>query len=104
MCYASRGPMPRDAIHEAHDAAPDAAAVETALLQKRYPGVEALAGVSLTVERGEIFALLGPNGAGKTTWISVVCGLVRPTGGVARVMGHDVVRDSIAARKLIGLV
>src|SRR4051812_44740537 len=97
MCYASRGPMPRDAAR-------DAAAVETALLQKRYPGVEALAGVSLTIERGEIFALLGPNGAGKTTWISVVCGLVRPTGGVARVMGHDVVRDSIAARKLIGLV
>jgi ABC-2 type transport system ATP-binding protein len=82
----------------------DAAAVETVDLQKHYAGVEALAGVTLTVERGEIFALLGPNGAGKTTWISVVCGLVRPTGGHARVLGHDVVRDSIAARRLIGLV
>src|SRR3954471_4265634 len=80
------------------------AAVETFALQKRYAGVDALAGVSLTIERGEIFALLGPNGAGKTTWISIVCGLVRATAGHARVLGHDVVRDSIAARKLVGLV
>jgi ABC-2 type transport system ATP-binding protein len=80
------------------------AAVETEQLQKKYPKVEALKGVSLRIERGEIFALLGPNGAGKTTWISVVCGLTRPTSGRASVLGHDVVRDSVAARKLIGLV
>lgn len=80
------------------------AAVETEQLQKKYPKVDALKGVSLRIERGEIFALLGPNGAGKTTWISVVCGLTRPTGGRASVLGHDVVRDSVAARKLIGLV
>ena len=80
------------------------AAVETVDLQKRYEGVTALAGVSLTIRPGEIFALLGPNGAGKTTWISVVCGLVRPTGGHARVLGHDVVTDAIAARRQLGLV
>jgi ABC-2 type transport system ATP-binding protein len=80
------------------------AAVETDDLHKNYPGVTALDGVSLSIAPGEIFALLGPNGAGKTTWISVVCGLVRPTAGRARVLGHDVVRDAIAARRLVGLV
>src|SRR6185312_13615582 len=66
--------------------------------------VEALRGLSLRIEPGEIFALLGPNGAGKTTWISIVCGLVRPTGGTASVLGHDVDRDALAARRLVGLV
>ena len=80
------------------------AAVETKDLTKRYAGVTALAGVSLSIEAGEIFALLGPNGAGKTTWISIVCGLSRPTAGTARLLGHDVFRDAIAARKLVGLV
>jgi len=91
-------------------------AVETDVLEKKYPSqrrkgtagkggeVHALRGVSLRIEAGEIFALLGPNGAGKTTWISTVCGLVRPTAGRARVLGHDVVTDSLAARRLIGLV
>ena len=80
------------------------AAVETTDLAKSYPRVEALRGLSLRIEPGEIFALLGPNGAGKTTWISIVCGLVRPTAGTARVLGHDVVRDSLAARRQVGLV
>jgi ABC-2 type transport system ATP-binding protein len=80
------------------------AAVETIDLDKRYGDVHALAGVSLRIEPGEIFALLGPNGAGKTTWISSVCGLVRPSGGEIRVLGHDVTRESVAARRLIGLV
>jgi len=79
-------------------------AVETDGLKKRYGDLTALAGVSLSIDAGEIFALLGPNGAGKTTWISIVCGLVRATAGHARVLGHDVVRDPIAARKLVGLV
>ena len=82
----------------------DAPAVETHDLRKQYPGVEALSGLSLSIGAGEIFALLGPNGAGKTTWISVVCGLVRASGGRAAVFGHDVVRDAVAARKLVGLV
>src|SRR5215470_17317647 len=80
------------------------AAVETWELAKRYPRVEALRGVSLRIERGEIFALLGPNGAGKTTWISIVCGLVRATSGRAEVLGHDVVTEAMAARRIVGLV
>jgi ABC-2 type transport system ATP-binding protein len=79
-------------------------AVETDALVKRYPKVEALGGVSLTIQPGEIFALLGPNGAGKTTWISIVCGLTRATSGQARVLGHDVVTDAMAARRAVGLV
>jgi ABC-2 type transport system ATP-binding protein len=79
-------------------------AVETQALSKRYPKVEALKSVSLSIARGEIFALLGPNGAGKTTWISIVCGLVRATSGQARVLGHDVVSDAMAARRAVGLV
>ena len=80
------------------------AAVETEDLHKRYDRLTALGGVSLSIQSGEIFALLGPNGAGKTTWISIVCGLVRASSGRARVLGHDVVSDAIAARKLVGLV
>src|SRR3954471_9801830 len=80
------------------------AAVETRDLWKRYPKVDALKGVSLRIEPGEIFALLGPNGAGKTTWISIVCGLTRPTGGGAEGVGHYVHRDACAARRLLGLV
>ena len=80
------------------------AAVETHALVKRYPKVEALGGVSLSIEPGEIFALLGPNGAGKTTWISIVCGLASATSGTARVYGHDVVADAMAARRIVGLV
>ena len=81
------------------------AAIEIEGLTKTYKtGFEALKGVSLTIERGEIFALLGPNGAGKTTLISTVCGIVTPTGGAVRVGGHDIVKDYRAARREIGLV
>ena len=74
-------------------------------LSKRYDsGTAALDDVSLQIDEGEILALLGPNGAGKTTLISIICGLVRPTGGSVRVGGHDIARDWRAARRLIGLV
>src|SRR5690606_33840702 len=52
-------------------------------------GFQALRGVNLDIRQGEIFALLGPNGAGKTTLISVICGLVNPTGGRVLADGHD---------------
>ncbi len=61
-------------------------------------------GVSLDIEEGEILALLGPNGAGKTTLISIICGIVNPSGGQVMVGGHDVVKDFRATRSLIGLV
>ena len=74
-------------------------------LSKTYAsGFRALSNIDLEIRRGEIFALLGPNGAGKTTLISIVCGIVNPTQGQVRVDGHDIVRDYLAARSLIGLV
>ncbi len=66
--------------------------------------VEALKGVSLDIEDGEILALLGPNGAGKTTLISTICGISVPTSGRILVGGHDVVTDFRQARAMIGLV
>ncbi len=74
-------------------------------LTKTYAsGLQALKRIDLEIPRGEIFALLGPNGAGKTTLISIVCGIVTPSGGAVSVGGHDIVRDWRAARELIGLV
>ncbi|HUH49607.1 MAG TPA: ABC transporter ATP-binding protein, partial [Mycoplana sp.] len=74
-------------------------------LTKSYAsGFQALKGVSLDIEEGEILALLGPNGAGKTTMISIVCGIVTPTSGRVTVAGHDVIRDFRKTREIIGLV
>jgi ABC-2 type transport system ATP-binding protein len=74
-------------------------------LSKTYAsGFNALKGIDLDIERGEIFALLGPNGAGKTTLISIVCGIVNPSGGSVTVDGHDIITDFRKARELIGLV
>ena len=74
-------------------------------LEKRYAsGLQALKRIDLEIRKGEIFALLGPNGAGKTTLISVVCGIVTPSGGRVTVGGHDILRDYRAARAMIGLV
>jgi ABC-2 type transport system ATP-binding protein len=74
-------------------------------LSKTYAsGFQALKGVSLEIRKGEIFALLGPNGAGKTTLISIVCGIVNPSGGQVLVGGHDIITEPRATRSLIGLV
>ena len=78
-------------------------AIETENLQKSYGDLRALKGVSLTVGEGEFFGLLGPNGAGKTTFINILVGLVRKTGGEARVFGYDVEDDYKQARDAIGL-
>ena len=74
-------------------------------LRKVYNGgFEALKGVSLDIQEGEILALLGPNGAGKTTLISTICGITTPSAGSVTVGGHDIAADFRAARRLIGLV
>ena len=74
-------------------------------LTKTYAsGLQALKGIDLEIKRGEILALLGPNGAGKTTLISIVCGIVRPTGGRVLVDGFDIIRDYRETRSRIGLV
>jgi ABC-2 type transport system ATP-binding protein len=72
-------------------------------LRKEYGDVTALDGVSLTVPEGSFFGLLGPNGAGKTTFINILVGLVRKSGGTARVFGHDVEDDYRETRNAIGL-
>jgi ABC-2 type transport system ATP-binding protein len=79
------------------------AAIETEDLSKRYGDLRALKGVSLKVDEGEFFGLLGPNGAGKTTFINILVGLVRKSGGEARVFGHDVEDEYREARDAIGL-
>ncbi len=82
-----------------------AAIVSVQDLRKVYAtGFEALKGVSLEIQEGEILAMLGPNGAGKTTLISTICGITVPTSGRISVGGHDVLADYRAARSLIGLV
>jgi ABC-2 type transport system ATP-binding protein len=79
-------------------------AVEVRGLVKRYGAVEALKGIDLTVQRGEMFALLGPNGAGKTTLFSILATLRTPTAGTARVLGYDVVSERNAVRRTMGIV
>ena len=70
-------------------------------LKKSYAGgVEALKGIDLEIRKGEILALLGPNAAGKTTLISIVCGIVTPSGGKISVDGHDNQTDFRAARSM----
>ncbi|SFD17116.1 ABC-2 type transport system ATP-binding protein [Thiohalospira halophila DSM 15071] len=72
---------------------------------KDYPGGRTgLAGVDLAIPEGAFFGLLGPNGAGKTTLIGLLTSLLRHQAGTIRVFGHDVVRQPVAARRLIGLV
>ena len=74
-------------------------------LSKTYAGgFEALKGVELDIERGEIFGLLGPNGAGKTTLINIVCGIVNKSGGDILVDGNNTVGDFRKTRAMIGLV
>jgi len=74
-------------------------------LTKTYAGgFEALKGVDLSINKGEIFALLGPNGAGKTTLINIVCGIVNGTAGRVLVDSHDIVTEFRQTRGRIGLV
>ncbi|TME81560.1 MAG: ABC transporter ATP-binding protein [Chloroflexi bacterium] len=78
----------------------DATAIETRELAKRYKETIALAGLTMTVPRGEVFGFLGPNGAGKTTAVKLLLGLARPTGGQGVVLGAPL--GDLAARRRIG--
>ena len=71
-------------------------------LTKRFGELTAVDGLTLEIERGEIFGLVGPDGAGKTTTLRMLCGLIEPTGGSAQVAGHDAARESQAVKDQIG--
>lgn len=80
------------------------AVLEVEALVKHYKAHQALTGVSLTINAGEIFALLGPNGAGKTTLIGAVCGLVKKTSGSVKLFGRSLDEDNLTPRYQVGLV
>src|ERR1700676_2610331 len=79
-------------------------AIQINNVKKRYQSLQALAGVSLSIQEGEFFGLLGPNGAGKTTLISIIAGLNRADAGSVSIHGHDVVRGYRQARRHVGVV
>ena len=72
-------------------------------LVRRFGDIEAVAGIDLSVAAGEIFGFLGPNGAGKSTTVRMLTTLLKPSGGSARVAGHDVLREADAVRRSIGV-
>ena len=79
-------------------------AIETSDLTRRFNGLVAVDALNIAVEQGEVFGLLGPNGAGKTTTISMLCTILKPTHGTARVNGFDIVKQDTQVRKSIGIV
>jgi ABC-2 type transport system ATP-binding protein len=79
-------------------------AIKVENISKRFGALQAVNGVSFTVQKGEIFGLLGPNGAGKSTLIRMMTTLVPPTSGTAVVAGHDIIRDANAVRERIGVI
>src|SRR5271167_66933 len=79
------------------------ALIEADGLSKRFGKVRALADLTLTLPAGQPVAILGPNGAGKSTFIRMVATLIEPDAGTLTVAGHDVVREPMAVRRMIGL-
>ena len=75
-------------------------AIEVTDLKKKYGPIDALAGLTMTVGRGEVFGFLGPNGAGKTTTVKLLLGLARPTGGTGKVLGAPI--GDLATRRKVG--
>jgi ABC-2 type transport system ATP-binding protein len=79
-------------------------AIETSALRREFGDVVAVDGLDLGVEKGTLFGFLGPNGAGKSTTIKMLTGLLGPSAGSARILGNDVVANSVAAKKVMGVV
>jgi ABC-2 type transport system ATP-binding protein len=79
-------------------------AIEVSHLTKHFGKLVALHDITFSVKEGETFGFLGPNGAGKTTTIRILTGITVPTGGDAQIFGKDIVKDTIAARKTMGIV
>jgi len=83
---------------------PDALAIETDGLTKRFNDFTAVDQIDLNVQKGEIYGFLGPNGAGKSTTIRMLSTLLTPSSGSARVSGYDIIHEAGQVRKKIGLV
>lgn len=79
-------------------------AIETDQLTKNFAKTEALKGIHLQIPAGTIFGFLGPNGAGKTTTVRLLTGVLKPSGGQARVLGLDVALNQTEVRKRIGVL
>jgi len=77
-------------------------AITTQGLTKRFGAITAVDGIDLDVREGDVYGFLGANGSGKTTTIRMLCGLLAPTSGDARVVGYDIVRDPEKVRRRIG--
>ena len=90
--------------HEIQSRSTVPAAIEIVDLHHRYGERHALRGVTLAVERGEIFALLGPNGGGKTTLFKILSTLIRPGSGRVQVLGHDLAHEAERVRPRLGVV
>jgi ABC-2 type transport system ATP-binding protein len=86
------------------DAPDQPALIEIDGLTKRFGAFTAVDHVSFQVRRGEVLGFLGPNGAGKSTTMRIVAGFMTPTAGTARVQGHDVQTDGVAARRVLGFL
>ena len=78
--------------------------VEICHLTKVFGDTVAVDHIDLTVPEGSVFGLLGPNGAGKSTTVRLLCTLLRPTDGTARVSGHDILEEPIEVRRTVGLL
>jgi len=78
-------------------------AVQTLNLSRKFGDLTAVDGIDLNIKKGELFALLGPNGAGKTTTINMLCCLLKPTGGTARIMGYDILKQPYRVKETIGV-
>ena len=86
------------------DASDRPALIEIQGLTKRFGGFTAVDNVSFAVRRGEVLGFLGPNGAGKSTTMRMLAGFMIPTTGTARIQGHDVQTDGVAARRVLGFL
>ncbi|WP_455391924.1 ATP-binding cassette domain-containing protein [[Eubacterium] cellulosolvens] len=79
-------------------------AIQTKNLTKRFDKLVAVDNLNLEISEGELFGFLGPNGAGKTTTISMLCTILRPTSGSAKVWGYDIIKEQTQVRRAIGIV